>query len=90
MHIFDIIASIVALILIILGIKRGFLSLHFRAIISLEVLQDLVAPLAGKALQIHRTVAVLVNDHCDRLLLHGSAPIVRRTAVGSAVRSAFE
>ena len=33
-------------------IERGFLSLHSRVIVSLEVLQDLVAALACKALQI--------------------------------------
>src|ERR1017187_7048048 len=44
------------------AIERGFLSLHFRVIVSLEVLQGLVAALACKALQIHCTVAVLVND----------------------------
>src|SRR6266567_3875296 len=35
------------------AIERGFLSLHFRLIVSLEVLQGLVAALACKALQIH-------------------------------------
>src|ERR1035438_9520071 len=35
------------------AIERGFLSLHFRVIVSLEVLQDLVASWFRKAAQIH-------------------------------------
>src|SRR5207249_1694119 len=73
-----------------LPIKGRLLPLDFRAIFSLKILQDLLATLARKSIEIDRTVPVLIDQHRDNLLLHRPPPIVRRTATGSAARSGFE
>src|SRR2546426_835673 len=71
-----------------LAVEGRFLSLDLGPIISLKGLEDLLAALTCKSFQVHRAVAVLVDEHRDCLLPHRITPIAPRTASGSVVRSA--
>jgi hypothetical protein len=68
--------SVLALVLLgyLAGVICGLLPLHLQHVAATEVVRDLLAALACKAIQINGGISSLINGDRNRLLLHGDLP----------------